>query len=76
MLGTCNPQPALFYQITLEQFVPDAETADVDQHRPHSALYAPLHADMGCPSIPPEQLLLVGWLLNLKRLAPLLPAPV
>jgi hypothetical protein len=31
---------------------------------------------MGRPSIPPEQLLLVGWLLNLKRLVHLLPGPV
>jgi transposase len=71
MMGTSDPQPALFYQINLEQFV----TADhpmrkirplIDTVRIRQ-LCAPLYADMGRPSIPPEQLLLAlvgGYLLG------------
>jgi transposase len=71
MMGTCDPQPALFYQINLEQFVtadhpmrkirPLIDTARIRQ------LCAPLYADMGRPSIPPEQLFLAlvgGYLLG------------
>jgi transposase len=71
MMGTSDPQPALFYQINLEQFVtadhpmrkirPLIDTARIRQ------LCAPLYADMGRPSIPPEQLFLAlvgGYLLG------------
>ena len=71
MMGTCDPQPALFYQINLEQFVtadhpmrkirPLIDTARIRQ------LCAPLYADLGRPSIPPEQLFLAlvgGYLLG------------
>ena len=71
MMGTCDPQPALFYQINLEQFVtadhpmrkirPVIDTARIRQ------LCAPLYADLGRPSIPPEQLFLTlvgGYLLG------------
>jgi len=71
MMGTCDPQPALFYQINLEQFVtadhpmrkirPVIDTACIRQ------LCAPLYADLGRPSIPPEQVFLAlvgGYLLG------------
>jgi transposase len=71
MMGTSDPQPAMFYHINLEQFV----TADhpmrrirplIDTERIRQ-LCAPLYADTGRPSIPPEQLflaLLGGYLLG------------
>lgn len=71
MMGTSNPQPSLFYQINLEQFV----TADhpmrkirplIDTDRIRQ-LCAPLYSEVGRPSIPPEQLLLAllgGYLLG------------
>jgi transposase len=71
MLGTADPQPSMFYHINLEQYV----TADhpmrkirplIDTARIR-ALCAPLYADIGRPSIPPEQLflaLLGGYLLG------------
>lgn len=71
MMGTSDPQPSLFYQITLEQFV----TADhpmrkirplIDTARIRE-LCEPLYADTGRPSIPPEQLFLAlvgGYLLG------------
>jgi transposase len=71
MMGTSNPQPSMFYHITLEQFV----TADhpmrkirplIDTDRIRQ-LCEPLYADIGRPSIPPEQLflaLLGGYLLG------------
>jgi transposase len=71
MMGSADPQPALFYHISLEQFVtadhpmrkirPLIDTARIRQ------LCAPLYADTGRPSIPPEQLLLAlvgGYLLG------------
>ena len=70
-MGTCDPQPALFYQINLEQVVtadhpmrkirPVIDTARIRQ------LCAPRYADLGRPSIPPEQLFLAlvgGYLLG------------
>lgn len=71
MMGRSDPQPALFYQINLEQFV----TADhpIRKIRPLidtvriRQLCAPLYADTGRPSIPPEQLFLAlvgGYLLG------------
>jgi transposase len=71
MMGTADPQPSMFYQINLEQFV----TADhpmrkirplIDTDRIRQ-LCEPLYADTGRPSIPPEQLflaLLGGYLLG------------
>jgi transposase len=71
MMGTADPQPSMFYHINLEQFV----TADhpmrkirpvIDAERIRQ-LCAPLYADTGRPSIPPEQLflaLLGGYLLG------------
>jgi transposase len=71
MMGSADPQPALFYHMSLEQFVttdhpmrkirPLIDTARIRQ------LCAPLYADTGRPSIPPEQLLLAlvgGYLLG------------
>lgn len=71
MMGTSDPQPSMFYHINLEQFV----TADhpmrrirplIDTERIRT-LCEPLYADVGRPSIPPEQLflaLLGGYLLG------------
>lgn len=71
MMGTSDPQPSLFYQIILEQFV----TADhpmrkirplIDTDRIRQ-LCEPLDTDTGRPPIPPEQLflaLLGGYLLG------------
>jgi transposase len=62
MMGTSDPQPSMFYQITLEQFV----TADhpvrkirplIDTDRIRQ-ICQPLYAEEGRPSIPPEQLFL------------------
>jgi transposase len=71
MMGTADPQPSMFYHINLEQYVtadhpmrkirPLIDTARIRQ------LCAPLYADMGRPSIPPEQLFLAlvgGYLLG------------
>jgi transposase len=71
MMGTSDPQPSMFYHITLEQFV----TADhpvrkirplIDTERIRQ-ICQPLYAEEGRPSIPPEQLflaLLGGYLLG------------
>jgi transposase len=71
MMGTADPQPSMFYQITLEQCV----TADhpmrklrplIDTVRLRQ-LCEPLYSEGGRPSIPPEQLflaLLGGYLLG------------
>lgn len=71
MMGTADPQPSMFYQITLEQFVttdhplrkirPLIDTVRLRQ------LCEPLYAEGGRPSIPPEQLflaLLGGYLVG------------
>ncbi len=62
MMGTSNPQPLMFYHINLEQFVTADHPMrkirpliDTDQIR---TLCKPLYADVGRPSIPPEQLFL------------------
>jgi transposase len=64
MMGTSNPQPSMFYHITLEQFA----TADhpmrkirplIDTDRIRQ-VREPLYADTGRPSIPPEQLFLAS----------------
>lgn len=73
MMGTADPQPSLFYHISLEQYV----TADhpmrkirplIDAERIRQ-LCEPLYAETGRPSIPPEQLflaLLGGYLLGVS----------
>src|SRR5262249_47325945 len=67
MMGAADPQRALFYDISLETFVPADHPLRrirplIDDQAIRGAcrdLYAPI----GRPSIPPEQLLLalVGW---------------
>lgn len=71
MMGTSDPQPSMFYNINLEQFVSDDDPfrririlIDADDIR---KLCKPLYSDEGRPSIPPEQLflaLLGGYLLG------------
>lgn len=71
MMGTNDPQPAMFYNINLEQFVtPDHPVRkirpliDTDRIR---KLCRDLYSDEGRPSIPPEQLflaLLGGYLMG------------
>lgn len=71
MMGTSDPQPSMFYHINLEQFVTSDHPMrkirpliDTDRIR---TLCEPLYADVGRPSIPPEQLflaLLGGYLLG------------
>jgi transposase len=71
-MGAANPQRALFYDISLETFVPADHPLRrirplIDDHTIRQAcrdLYAPI----GRPSIPPEQLLLAlvgGYLLSI-----------
>jgi transposase len=62
MMGTADPQPSMFYHINVEQCVtadhpmrkirPLIDTARIRQ------LCEPLYAEVGRPSIPPEQLFL------------------
>lgn len=71
MMGTSNPQLSMFYHLNLEQFVTAAHPMrkirpliDTERIRP---LCEPFYADVGRPSIPPEQLflaLLGGYLLG------------
>lgn len=70
MMGTSDPQPSIFDHLNVEQFVtidpmrkirPLVNTARLRQR------CEPLYADVGRPSIPPEQLflaLLGGYLLG------------
>jgi transposase len=73
MMGEANPQRGLFYQLSLESFVPVEHPLrairpridDVAVRRACRNLYAPL----GRPSIPPEQLFLAlvgGYLLGVN----------
>ena len=62
MMGTTEPQPSMFYNINLDQFVSDDDPfrrirglIDADRIR---RLCKPLYSDEGRPSIPPEQLFL------------------
>ena len=62
MMGESDPQPELFYDISLEQFVPDdhplrAIKPFIDVKRLRK-ICAPLYSHTGRPSIPPEQLFL------------------
>jgi len=72
MMGESDPQRALFYQLSLEGFVPSEHPLRRirplidDQAIPK--VCRPLYSDRGCPSIPPEQLflaLLGGYLLGI-----------
>jgi transposase len=71
MMGESNSQPRLYYNISLESFVP--EDHPLRRIRPlidHAAIRRvcrPLYSDRGRPSIPPEQLFLAligGYLLG------------
>ena len=71
MMGECNPQPELFYDISLEQFVP--ENHPLRAIRPLinvkrlRKICAPLYSHTGRPSVPPEQLFLAligGYILG------------
>lgn len=71
MMGTNDPQPSMFYNINLEQFVSEDDPfrkirslIDTDRIR---QLCKSLYSEEGRPSIPPEQLflaLLGGYLLG------------
>lgn len=71
MMGSHDPQPSMFYNINLEQFVSEDDPfrkirglIDTDRIR---QLCKPLYSEEGRPSIPPEQLflaLLGGYLLG------------
>ena len=71
MMGDANPQPAFFYNISLETFVPDDHPLRhirplIDDHAIRRAC-RPLYSSIGRPSIPPEQLFLAlvgGYLLG------------
>ena len=71
MMGESNPQPELFYDISLEQFVPDNHALrairpliNVKRLR---KICEPLYSHTGRPSVPPEQLFLAligGYILG------------
>lgn len=72
MMGDTHPQPELFYNISLEQFVPEdhplrAIRPFINVKRLRRAC-APLYSHTGRPSIPPEQLFLAligGYILSI-----------
>ncbi len=72
MMGETNPQRALFYQLSLEGFVPSEHPLRrvrpfIDDQAIRRAC-RPLYSDFGRPSIPPEQLFLAligGYLLGI-----------
>jgi len=72
MMGESNPQPELFYGISLEKFVPEdhplrAIRPFIDVKRLRK-ICAPLYSHTGRPSIPPEQLFLAligGYILGI-----------
>jgi len=71
MMGTSDPQPSMFYNINLEQFVTEDHPVRkikplIDMERIRK-LCKPLYSTEGRPSIPPEHLflaLLGGYLLG------------
>lgn len=72
MMGESRPQPAFFYQISLEQYVPQEHPLRVIRPLIDDAVIRkacePLYAKIGRPSIPPEQLFLAlvgGYLLGI-----------
>jgi transposase len=72
MMGTSDPQSSIFYNLSLEKFVPEDHPLrrirpliDVAEIR---RVCRPLYASIGRPSIPPEQLFLAlvgGYLLSI-----------
>lgn len=72
MMGTSDPQSSIFYNLSLEKFVPSDHPLrrirpliDVAEIR---RVCRPLYASIGRPSIPPEQLFLAlvgGYLLSI-----------
>jgi transposase len=72
MMGEADPQRALFYQLSLESFVPDEHPLRrirplIDDQGIRRAC-KPLYSELGRPSIPPEQLFLAlvgGYLLGI-----------
>ena len=72
MMGESNPQPELYYNISLENYVPSDHPlrfirplVDVKKLR---KICAPLYSAFGRPSVPPEQLflaLLGGYILSI-----------
>lgn len=72
MMGESDPQRALFYQLSLESFVPEEHPLrrirPLIDDRVIRRVCRPLYAEIGRPSIPPEQLflaLLGGYLLGI-----------
>ena len=71
MMGDSDPQRSLFYQISLEKFVPSEHPLRrirplVDEQEIRR-ICKPLYSSIGRPSIPPEQLFLAligGYLLG------------
>jgi transposase len=72
MMGESDPQRTLFYQLSLEGFVPSEHPLRrirplIDDQAIRKAC-RPLYSDLGRPSIPPEQLFLAligGYLLGI-----------
>jgi len=71
MMGESNPQRALFYQLSLESFVPAEHPLrrirPLIDDKAIRRICRPLYSDFGRPSIPPEQLFLAlvgGYLLG------------
>jgi len=72
MMGTSDPQRSLFYNLSLEKFVPDdhplRRIRPLIDDREIRRLCRPLYSSLGRPSIPPEQLFLAligGYLLGI-----------
>jgi transposase len=72
MMGESDPLRALFYQLSLESFVPEEHPLrrirPLIDDRTIRRVCRPLYSEMGRPSIPPEQLflaLLGGYLLGI-----------
>ncbi len=72
MMGECDPQRSIFYNLSLESFVPAEHPLRrirplIDDRAIRRAC-GPLYSEIGRPSIPPEQLLLAlvgGYLLGI-----------
>ena len=71
MMGDANPQRSLFYQISLEQFVPKEHPLrrirPLIDDQEIRRICKPFYSVIGRPSIPPEQLFLAligGYLLG------------
>src|SRR5512134_322506 len=73
MMGESDPQRAMFYNLSLETFVPAEHplrrSRPLIDDRAIRRVCRPLYSDLGRPSIPPEQLflaLLGGYLLGIR----------